>query len=451
TYSIQTETDIEYGTATDFAGTERTLLMDVSVPTNDSPPTCGRPLMVIVHGGAWITGNKNEDAPPIIRRDFAERGYVTASVNYRLGQFNTNQFINCNIDLWNCYNMTDSSEWYRANYRGIQDVNGAIRYLVAHADDYNIDPYNVFLVGESAGAFVALGVTYLDSPDEVLQNLVGEYPDAPPPNDLFEVDCIRKFNLAVDIDSMDLDRPALGSYLGDLNPDAEEFKIRGVGSFYGGVFNNLFTNADTTSPILYMYHQPCDLVVPYNRGRLLSGLQDCAMGFPTFCGFIINRPYAYGSVGIKTMIDQLAADGTPGPAYLLDNTTSTFNCAQQVLGSNMQCHAIDNFGLRTGNMAAFFATRVDICTSLRERAETNFPFTLYPNPSPAGTEILAQGDFQHGDRLRLFDLHGRLLQEQLIDAPTQRVNMGLPPAAGTYLVRVERGGMAGVRELVVGR
>ncbi len=63
TYSIQTETDIEYGTATDFAGTERTLLMDISVPTNDSPPACGRPLMVIVHGGAWITGNKSEAYP----------------------------------------------------------------------------------------------------------------------------------------------------------------------------------------------------------------------------------------------------------------------------------------------------------------------------------------------------------------------------------------------------
>ncbi|MGB3545488.1 MAG: alpha/beta hydrolase, partial [Saprospiraceae bacterium] len=364
TYSIQTETDIEYGTATDFAGTERTLLMDVSVPTNDSPPACGRPLLLMIHGGGWVGGNKAQPYPTGIRTAFAERGYVTASINYRLGQFHTNLQVNCNIDGWNCLNMTDSSEWYRANYRGIQDANGALRYLVNHADEYDIDPQNIFVVGESAGAFIALGVGYLDSPDEILQSLVDEYPDAPPPYaPFFEEQCIKGiYNLADDIDSMDLSRPALGSYLGTLNPTDVPYRIRGVGSFYGGVFNNIFAGADSSQPALYMYHQPCDLVVPYNRSRLFAGTNACATGIPTFCANIINRPLVYGSRGIQTLLDDLTAADSIAPPYLFDNTGNQFLCFQQVLEPALQCHAIDNFGLRTGNMAAFFATRVDICT-----------------------------------------------------------------------------------------
>ena len=60
TFSIQSEFDITYGTATTFAGYEDTLKLDVSYPIDDVSPGCGRPLMVIVHGGGWFDGDKNE-------------------------------------------------------------------------------------------------------------------------------------------------------------------------------------------------------------------------------------------------------------------------------------------------------------------------------------------------------------------------------------------------------
>ena len=92
--------DIPFDTTIDFAGNQRVLALDVSVPTNDSPSACGRPLMVVVHGGAWITGDKSENNVSRIRTDFAKRGYTTASVNYRLGQFNTSQAVNCNVQFF---------------------------------------------------------------------------------------------------------------------------------------------------------------------------------------------------------------------------------------------------------------------------------------------------------------------------------------------------------------
>ena len=86
-YNIETDFDVNFDTVVDFAGNNRILAMDISYPTNDSVSQCGRPLLVAVHGGAWIAGDKSEGNISRIRADFAKRGYTTASVNYRLGQY----------------------------------------------------------------------------------------------------------------------------------------------------------------------------------------------------------------------------------------------------------------------------------------------------------------------------------------------------------------------------
>ena len=382
--------DISYGAAIDFAGTSRNLEMDISYPLGDTPPVCGRPLLVMVHGGAWIAGDKSDGNAKRIREDFAKRGYVTSSVNYRLGQFHTNQYINCNIATWNCFNMTDSSEWYRANYRGIQDVHGAIRFLINNANTYNIDPNNVFVVGESAGGFIAMGVGFIDDTTEVQNSLIGLYPNAPAPNTLYETDCIQALNLATNIASMNLSRPALGNYLGTLNyPATNNYKIRAVGNFYGGAFNNIYKSFSANPPALYLYHQPCDLIVPYNYSRLLAGYANCASGFPSFCGYIINRSFSYGSKGIKLFIDTLNANSIPTSDYLFDNTSNNYNCLQQASNPSMACHAIDNYWLRTSTMANYFNTKIDSCVTVgqTEAISINSTVKIYPNPTKSITTI----------------------------------------------------------------
>lgn len=390
-YTIQTENNLFYGTAHGFAGATDSLFLDLSYPTDDTVSACGRPLLVMVHGGAWIAGDKAEGYSLRIREDFAKRGYTTAAVSYRLGQIHTNQYINCNVPLWNCYNMTDSSEWYRAYYRGIQDVHGAVRYLINHSEDYQIDPNNVFIVGESAGGFIAMGVGFLDQDAEVLTDLVAEYPAAPTPNQLYESPCIQTLNLANNIAAMDLARPGLGNYEGTLNlPLSEPYHLRAVGNFYGGVFNNIFmTNAAAAPPALYLYHQPCDLIVPYRSSRLLAGYVDCLLGFPTNCGYIVNRPIVYGSLGIKQMIDTMEVNGVATPEYLFDNTTNNWNCLQQASNPSMSCHAMDNYWLRTNNMAAYFAEYIAACTvaATTTMEDLSSWVSIYPNPASHTTTI----------------------------------------------------------------
>jgi acetyl esterase/lipase len=80
------------------------------------------PLVVWIHGGAWISGDKAQC--PGVR--LVSCGYAVASINYRL----SHQSI------------------FPAQ---IQDCKAAIRWLRAHAKEYNIDPARVGVWGSSAG------------------------------------------------------------------------------------------------------------------------------------------------------------------------------------------------------------------------------------------------------------------------------------------------------------
>ncbi|MCX7050183.1 MAG: alpha/beta hydrolase [Candidatus Sumerlaeota bacterium] len=80
------------------------------------------PLVVWIHGGGWWGGNKN-GCPAVF---LAQRGYVVASINYRLSQ----------------------DAIFPAQ---IEDCKAAIRYLRANAAKYQIDPNRIGVWGGSAG------------------------------------------------------------------------------------------------------------------------------------------------------------------------------------------------------------------------------------------------------------------------------------------------------------
>lgn len=90
------------------------------------------PAVLWIHGGAWECGDKN----PCPVRDFAERGYVIASVGYRL---------------------SDEAAFPSQ----LQDCKSAVRWLRAHAVEHGIDPARIGVWGGSAGGHLAalLGTT----------------------------------------------------------------------------------------------------------------------------------------------------------------------------------------------------------------------------------------------------------------------------------------------------
>jgi len=80
-YGYRIEKDLEYGIDLNYAGIQTSLTLDLYKPLGDNNPS--RPLMVLVHGGSWLTGCKENEA--VFAIELAQRGYVVASVNYRKG------------------------------------------------------------------------------------------------------------------------------------------------------------------------------------------------------------------------------------------------------------------------------------------------------------------------------------------------------------------------------
>ncbi len=87
----------------------------------------GVPLLVFVHGGAWISGEKGEHAE--MAKRFAEDGISVALVNYRLS--------------------TDPTVRSPSH---AQDVAAAYAWLVENAGVYGCQPSKIFVMGHSAGA-----------------------------------------------------------------------------------------------------------------------------------------------------------------------------------------------------------------------------------------------------------------------------------------------------------
>ncbi|MBI5653068.1 MAG: alpha/beta hydrolase [Chloroflexi bacterium] len=104
---------------------------------------------VYVHGGGWTSGDKGGGAGSLDARAVLERGYVVASLNYRLAP----QF-----------------KWPAQ----IVDVKCAIRFLRAHASELKIDPNKIGVWGSSAGGHL---VAMLGTADTRVGFDVGEWLD----------------------------------------------------------------------------------------------------------------------------------------------------------------------------------------------------------------------------------------------------------------------------------
>jgi acetyl esterase/lipase len=101
--------------------------LDVYLPVTKSER---RPVLLQVHGGAWMMGHKSEQAQPLLHR-MVEMGWVGVSINYRLAPKNA----------------------YPAQ---IIDVKKAIAWVKANIAEYGGDPDFVVITGGSAGGHLSL-------------------------------------------------------------------------------------------------------------------------------------------------------------------------------------------------------------------------------------------------------------------------------------------------------
>jgi len=146
-YETQRTNDIQYGTGStgNPASGSIDLFLDLYQPSGANLPE-KRPAFIFIHGGGFTAGDK--DAPTIseLCESYAKRGYVCASIQYRLVDddptFEPGPFIN----------LTDR---FRSINAAAQDAAKAVRWLRQNASTYNIDPFRIGIGGSSAGAITS--------------------------------------------------------------------------------------------------------------------------------------------------------------------------------------------------------------------------------------------------------------------------------------------------------
>lgn len=135
--------DQVYGHNLSQTGAPTDLRYDLYEPAGDTSER--RPLIIWVHGGSFSAGNEN--TPEIVDQAnfFARKGYVNASISYRLSATGCTR-----IDPVCLESIVDATE----------DAQAAVRYFRANAATFGIDPERIAIAGTSAGAITAMNVGF---------------------------------------------------------------------------------------------------------------------------------------------------------------------------------------------------------------------------------------------------------------------------------------------------
>ena len=159
---------------------------------------------------------------------FAKRGYVVASISYR---------------LMNILDLIISSSTLNGVARALCDGKAAIRYFrksVVEGNEYNIDPNQIYFGGNSAGAIIAIHAALMKK-EEV------EDPE-----------------LIIAMENN-------GGFEGNRGNPGFSSDVRGAISLAGGIANLDFINPSDFNSLLITCHGDLDNTVVYYCGEPLSG------------------------------------------------------------------------------------------------------------------------------------------------------------------------------------
>ncbi len=139
--------DVVFAEAPTADGNTKSLKINVWKGTGEAP----QPVLLFVHGGAWVSGDNNLDA--------AGSEQIRAIMELR----------SCGITIAAATYRFSNEAIFPAQ---IHDVKAAIRYLKANAAIYGIDPSRIMTMGESAGSQLAL-LAAVSNGEQAMEGNVG--------------------------------------------------------------------------------------------------------------------------------------------------------------------------------------------------------------------------------------------------------------------------------------
>jgi len=192
------------------------------------------PLIIRIHGGAWLSGSKEGEWPG----DYIRFGYAVARINYRLSQ-------------------------HAIFPAQIEDCKAAVRYLRANAQKYNLDPNRFGVWGASAGGHL---VALLGTTGDINEFDVGE-----------NLTVSSRVQAVVDYfgptDFLQMEAHRLPNGMVHNSPDSPESKL------IGGPVQENREKAAKANPITYVtkddppfliVHGNTDPLVPHHQSELLE-------------------------------------------------------------------------------------------------------------------------------------------------------------------------------------
>jgi acetyl esterase/lipase len=205
--------------------------MDIYLPAGRSK--ANTPLLVYIHGGGWIDGDKNEflKFKPTLENLFPEYAFIT--LNYRLFDFATGK------------NKFPAQE---------SDIISAFTYIMTNLEKWNISN-TIVLAGASAGGHLALLHAYKNNKNGNLKAVIAFFP----PANLIE---LYKFN--------NLTALGLESVLGGKPDQISQSYIASSPVYFLG----------PSSPPTIFFHGELDPVVPISQSLFLEiGLQNSGVPY----------------------------------------------------------------------------------------------------------------------------------------------------------------------------
>ncbi len=129
--------------------TLRDLHLDAYIPDGASSAA---PAVILMHGGGFAEGSKNDARIEEYGEFLAARGYAAFAINYRLIP-----------DDPPAPASWESTAFSSAVHAAIVDAKAAIRFVRANAVAYGVDPNRIGFLGESAGAIAGVTAAVTES------------------------------------------------------------------------------------------------------------------------------------------------------------------------------------------------------------------------------------------------------------------------------------------------
>ena len=210
------------------------LKLDLYQPEGDAETS--RPLIILAHGGLFVAGSKTNPSMVSLGQSFAKRGYVVASISYR---------------LMSSLDLISSESAMNGVVKALSDGRAAVRFFRKSFNEGNphrIDPNQIYFGGNSAGGIIAVHAAFMNEDNITDQTLQG----------------IININ---------------GGINGNSGNEGYSSGVNGAISLAGAIFDLNFIGVEDSNKILISCHGKLDATVPYLCGQPLT-----SPFLPVLCG-----------------------------------------------------------------------------------------------------------------------------------------------------------------------